>query len=137
MKFLQKSLEVSYAFHNPVWNKQIEHRCQHFSIIFNRNKILAIGRNKLKTTPLNLRNAPPKTSVIILSNKNTCAEFDAFRILRNRSNITGRLILVNVRIDRNGHIRNSHPCRFCQNLIRFLNFREVWYSTENGFKKYE
>jgi hypothetical protein len=46
--------------------------------------------------------------------------------------------MVNVRIDLNGKIRNSKPCPFCQNLLKFLDFREVWFTNDSGgFEKYK
>ena len=42
------------------------------------------------------------------------------------------LTLVNTRINRNNLLDFSAPCSGCSDMIRQLNFKEVWYSNANG-----
>ena len=47
-----KIIEVSYALINK---HNADLRCRHFSFIIDRNRIISIGLNSLKTHPLNLK----------------------------------------------------------------------------------
>ena len=125
MRFLQKSLEIAAALWSPRGNN-LEMRCFHVSVVFYKNRILAIGRNKAKSHPLNIRNIPLSKhgNTYYLNIKKTCSELSACQILKNKTNIlTKNCILVNVRIDQNGNIRNSRPCPSCSNLLNYFQHR--------------
>ena len=42
------------------------------------------------------------------------------------------LTIVNTRINRNNKLDFSAPCNGCSDMIKQLNFKEVWYSNANG-----
>lgn len=132
MKILERSVELARALYpNPFDSR----RCFHWSFLYLRNKLISVGENKDKTHPknrFNVRNFPPDT-------KATCSEFSAlFKAKKTLNNIRwNRLVLVNVRIDRGGKIRNSAPCAACQNLLRYFNVVEVYHTTDKDeFIKY-
>ncbi len=114
-------------------------RCQHFSFIFHKNRIITIGKNSNKSNPTNQKN--PKTGLNgeLVKDKYTCSELNAFIKFKNLTNIDfTKTNLVTTRIDRNGKIRNSKPCTSCQNLIKFLNPKKTFYSVDsNGDNKFE
>jgi hypothetical protein len=37
-----------------------------------------------------------------------------------------------LRIDRNGKLNISKPCRGCQSVISQFNLKEIWYSDKDG-----
>lgn len=116
-------------------------RCQHFSFIFHKNKLITIGKNSKKSNPTNIKNPKINEDGQKIKNKYTCSELHAFIKFKNTTNIPfNKVNLVITRIDRNGKIRGSKPCTSCQNLLNFLNIKEIYYTTdseaENEFQKY-
>jgi hypothetical protein len=43
-----------------------------------------------------------------------------------------RHTLVTFRIDRNDKVAMGKPCRHCQKLLNDVNFKEIYYSDEQG-----
>lgn len=134
MKILTRSLEIARAL-APTDFKKEERRCFHFSFIWKNSSLITIGQNNLKTNAKNRFNL--KENWIL--NKKTCSELAAFTKIKSTFNIDmwRRLSMVNVRIDRNGEIRNSHPCPACRNLIAYINPSSVWFTNNLGeFEQY-
>ena len=61
------------------------------------------------------------------------SEMDAI-IKLGMSNCTG-LTIINTRIDRNNEMAMSKPCRGCTDMLRQLNFSNVYYYNDIGFMK--
>ncbi len=120
----KRYVNLSYALVN-----QKAHRCFHTSFIVRKGKILAIGINQIKTHP----------KIRAYGYHSLCglhSELDA--ALKLGLTDCSNLTLVNIRIDGQNKVNMSKPCRFCQRLIRDLNFKQVFYSNEHGeFEKYE
>lgn len=108
-----------------------DQRCRHFSFILNKKKILAIGVNRQKTHPFNLkfnfvnrRNMPINDLVGVHSELNA--------LIRLGTDDVSGLTLVNTRVNRNNQIDFSMPCTGCQSFLRTLDFKRVYYSTKDG-----
>ena len=130
MKILDRSIEVARALYPSKFD---ERRCYHWTIVFKGSKLLAIGENKYKTSPRNLRNQTPNGWEI--QNKKICSELAAFTKIRTTyQNLNYRKVdVVNIRIDREGKIRNSMPCNFCQSLLgEYLGLRDLWHTNNDG-----
>ena len=127
-KKFKKAIEISYAI---AGKKKSNQRCKHFSFIFYKNKILSIGFNNYKTHPFNLKfNYVNRQKNKISSFVGTHSEMKAFLKL-GRKNCEG-LTLINTRINRKNEIDYSKPCRGCCDMIKILNFKEVYFSNKNG-----
>lgn len=123
-----KIMEVSYALINK---HNADLRCRHFSFIMDKNKILSIGLNSPKTHPLNLKyNYVNKNKEKISNIVGTHSELSA--VIKFGEEDCSGLILVNTRINRNNKLDYSAPCSGCSDMIKQLNFKEVWYSNANG-----
>jgi hypothetical protein len=110
-------------------------RCQHFSFILLKNKIISIGNNSKKTHPLNLKNRKTslRTGEDFSDQKHVCSEFSAINKLKNMTNIdTKKCILVNIRYNRNGKIALSKPCMSCENLLKYFSFKKVIWTDNDG-----
>ena len=62
------------------------------------------------------------------------SEADAVRRFK-RNNLIGKLEecdVYNVRVARDGSIKNSRPCQRCQNLLKKFSPRRVYYTNEEG-----
>lgn len=112
-----------------------DRRCWHISVLYDKNRILAIAENKQKTSPRNRFNL--KTFDVSL--KSICSELSLFLVAKSKFEKLDwkRLSMVNCRIDKNGNIRNSRPCGSCANLIKYLGLINIYYTNNNGdFEKY-
>jgi deoxycytidylate deaminase len=110
-------------------------RCHHFSFILNKKRVIAIGTNKPKTHPTNLKNRKlsARTGEDISDQKHTCSEFNAIIKLKRLTNIdTKRCNLVNIRFDRNKNLALASPCMSCRNLLKFHEFKNVFWTNSNG-----
>jgi hypothetical protein len=127
-----KIIEVSYALINK---HSADLRCRHFSFILQRNRIISIGLNSLKTHPLNLKyNYINKNKEKISDIVGTHSELNA--VIKLGEEDCSKLTLINTRINRNNLLDYSAPCHGCSDMIKQLNFQNVFYSTNNGdFKK--
>ena len=123
-----KIIEVSYALINK---HNADLRCRHFSFILDRTKIISIGLNSLKTHPLNLKyNYVNKNKEKISNIVGTHSELSA--VIKLGEEDCSGLTIVNTRINRNNKLDFSAPCNGCSDMIKQLNFKEVWYSNANG-----
>lgn len=98
-------------------------RCNHLAVIFKGNSILAIGENSHKTHPKTQIYGYPsfckihaELSACIRFGKEDCSKYS----------------IAVVRIDRNGKFNQSRPCPGCQNVLRQLNFRKIYFTNETG-----
>ena len=110
-------------------------RCNHFSFILNKKKIISIGMNLQKTHPTHLKNrkVSVRTGEDFSDQKHTCSEFTAIIKLKRLTNIdTKKCTLVNMRYDRNKKLALAKPCMSCFSLLRYHKFKEVLYTDDNG-----
>ena len=115
------------------WNELI--RCRHFSFILNKKKIVAIGTNQQKTHPTHLKNRKisVRTGEDFSEQKHTCSEFSAIIKLKNLTNIdTKKCTLVNLRYDRNRKLALACPCMSCISLLKYHEFKTVFYTDQSG-----
>jgi deoxycytidylate deaminase len=123
-----KIIEVSYALINK---HNADLRCRHFSFILDRNRIISIGMNSTKTHPLNLKyNYVNKDNKSISDIVGTHAELNA--VIRLGEEDCSRLTLINSRINRNNMLDYSAPCSGCSDMIKQLNFKNVYFSNAQG-----
>lgn len=123
-----KIIEVTYALINK---HNADLRCRHFSFILDRNRIISIGMNSLKTHPLNLKyNYVNKNKESISNIVGTHSELNA--VIKLGIEDCSKLTLVNTRINRNNMLDFSAPCSGCSDMIKQLNFKNVYYSNIDG-----
>ena len=123
-----KIIEVSYALINK---HNADLRCRHFSFIMDRNRIVSIGLNSPKTHPLNLKyNYVNKNNEKISDIVGTHSELSA--VIKLGEEDCSGLTLVNTRINRNNVLDFSAPCRGCCDMIKQLNFKNVYFSNIQG-----
>ena len=123
-----KIIEVSYALINK---HNADLRCRHFSFIIDRNRIISIGLNSLKTHPLNLKYRYVNKMKENISNiVGTHSELSA--VLKLGQEDCSKLTLVNTRINRNNMLDFSAPCSGCSDMINQLNFKNTYYTNSQG-----
>jgi len=107
---------------NTRWDEPL--RCWHVAFILKRNKIISIGVNVNKTHPWNLKYKYDSYKT------GTCAELAA--VIKSKSEDHCNHTMIVTRVNRNGILDNSRPCKGCQFLINQLKFKEVWFTNSNG-----
>jgi deoxycytidylate deaminase len=119
-----KIIEITYAL---ISKHNADLRCRHFSFILDRNKIVSIGMNNSKTHPMNLKyNYINKINEKISEIVGTHSELNA--VIRFGEEDCSNLTLVNTRINRNNLLDHSAPCCGCSDMIRQLNFKNVYHT---------
>lgn len=114
-------------------------RNMHCSMAIYKNRIISVGFNQKKTNPTNLRNKKINSSGVDYSQSGfTCSEYSCLNRVRRKTNISfNKITIINIRVDRNGKIRNSAPCRSCQDLFRWISLSKVYHTTDDGdFKSF-
>lgn len=105
-------------------------RCKHISFLLDGQKIVSCGKNcSRKSHPIGKLN----DSIF----NGTHAELSAIIKTRWRIDKLSKLTLVNLRFLKNGKIANSRPCKSCQKMLKSFGIKKIWYSTTEGFEKYE
>ena len=128
MKIFSKIREISFALLNE---HPSLHRCRHFSFILDGTKIIKIGFNRDKTHPKNLLYDYKNRKGEIMSNQiGIHSEMDAI-IKLGITNCSG-LTIVNTRINRNNKLDLSKPCRGCSDMLKRLNFKNIFYVNSSG-----
>ena len=134
---LEKSLKIAHqlfpASYNTALAESWTKKHFHYSFIFNRNRLLAIGQN-----------SPHKMNNKVMKFANRWgidhwrefpfkhAELDAIAKLWGKYHVDGSLKLVVLRLNKYGELRNSRPCRHCQTVLTALAIDKVWYSNTLG-----
>jgi len=128
LKF-ERIVEISYSL-KPI---EIDYRCFHLTFALKNRKIISIGMNNCKKThPKNrfLNHIDPVTKEHYGSNSHIHSELDC--ILKLRKTDCRDLTFVNIRIDNNGLLNLSKPCRGCNSLLKQVGFKRLYYSTGKG-----
>jgi len=99
----------------------------HTTFIVRKNRIQKIGINSDKTHPANLKYSyKGKDGTDIRRFIGLHSELSA--ILKYGKEDCSDCTFINVRIDRNGETAISKPCIGCQDLLRQVGFKKVFYS---------
>ncbi len=93
-------------------------------VIARGNRVAGIGFNKLKTTPKS--NHPYKS---------IHAELDAI-MNTNPTHLVGADLYI-YRETKSGELATAKPCQYCQQLIKMIGIRRVFYTSKNGYEAIE
>ena len=129
-KIQKQSIEIARAAFPADFGAR---RTLHFSFLYRGSKLLCFAENSEKTHARNRYNRKFLES-------GACSELNCFIKIKNKiSDLNwAKMTMVNVRLGRKMEVLNSRPCKFCENLVfNFLGIRDLSFSTENGFKKYD
>jgi hypothetical protein len=113
-------------------SRGVWHRCRHFTFVYRGQRLVSVGLNNPKTHPRNLlyryrdRKGGDISEFVSIH-----SEMSAVMRLDRPS---GRgLTLINTRINRRGSMDFSRPCPGCLDMICSMGFKEVYYTTREGF----
>jgi hypothetical protein len=129
-KIIAKTIKKSYANWNPVSSI----RCYHYAAAFNGNKMIAFAQNNP-----NEFNA----KAFYIGKKFNIQTYKKYPYPHAESHLISKLLhryntirtdwsMVVLRINREGRILLSKPCKNCQKILDVLNLKNVWYSDNKG-----
>lgn len=123
MKIIEKSVDMSLKLVNPSLSMY-----QHFSFVYIRNKLLAIGQNETdRTNYKSMKLAKRFRAVKPLQFPYIHAETDAISKLWGKVYLCHRHTLVSIRLNRHGELRVSKPCVDCSQVIDGLNLTCIYF----------
>lgn len=112
-----------------------QYRCFHVTVAFHGARMLAINTNKPgKTHTINLR-LPYRTKQGDSISDQIGIHSEVAAILNMGLDDCSHINFYNVRIDRNDEINLSKPCGGCQFLLDQVGYKNIFYSTPDGFER--
>jgi len=114
---MENILKMAY----PICLK-IPRQKKHVSLILHKKQIISIGTNSFKTHP--------EAKKIGYRFEEMHSELDAFTKIPDDLR-SKRLILVNVRFNKFGHLRMAKPCPLCLGWCTEI-FDDIWFTTNDG-----
>jgi deoxycytidylate deaminase len=121
MKILKRFEEISYALLPSTHTPEMKYR--HFAFLFNKNRILTIGYNQIKSHPFIHKYGYHKDSGI---------HAELSTIIRAREKDYSTYNMAVLRIDRNNRLNQSCPCRYCMGVLVNVGIKEIYHTTEAG-----
>lgn len=122
-----KSIELALAD----FEYDYETRCQVWSFAWYKGRVISIGKNNAKTHPLNLINQLKFSNGKIHYLKGSCAELVMFLKLKKTTRIDfSKIVICNVRLDKNKNICMAAPCDSCASLIKYIKPKKVFYTVD-------
>lgn len=106
---------------------QINRQKKHTSFVLHKRRIIAVGFNHFKTHP--------KAKELGYMFDDMHSELDAFRKIPKQF-LDKKLILVNVRYNKDGKMRMSKPCDTCESWCKEI-FHRIYYTTNEGIQELE
>ena len=113
-------MKIAYSF----WPTSRELPTSHFAFLIKSKIIEKIGINKRRTHP-EISKHPYHEGYVGIH-----AELDCLLKI-NKEDLSDYQILV-LRIDKNGKLNMSKPCRGCQSVLSQFNLKQIWYSDKDG-----
>jgi len=104
-------------------DNDVDLRCSHVSALYYKKRLLSLGVNQTKTHPLSFRLSG------LEHKKYLHAEINC---LKNTGGDLRKSTLYVVRVDRNGRLAQSKPCKFCEGYIKERGVGRVVYSIDGG-----
>ena len=128
-KIVQKTIKKSYAN----WRPTRAIRCYHYAAAFDNNKMIEFAWNN----PITL-----DAKAFKIGQKFNIKNFKEYPFLHAESHLISKLLhryntirsdwsMVILRINRNGRILLSKPCKKCQKIIDALDISKVYWSVDN------
>ena len=135
MNIIDQSLDIALSLlPKAKEERNTKNKFFHFAFGYSKNKLLAIGQNNPEKT---------HTQAVMLARRfNTelehpflHAETDLISRLWGKYYIDNSLRMVIIRLNKRGELRCSRPCERCDQIIKSLGIKKVWWSDINGFCK--
>ncbi len=130
-KIIQKSIKIARQLH-PASPRPGVRGFYHFAFLWNKNKLIAVGRNSEMPVAKALYFGKKFDLPNAKEYKYIHAEIDAFSKAWGKFYIDHKFSLVSLRLNNKLELRNAKPCSECSTVISALNLTDVAYSNEMG-----
>jgi tRNA(Arg) A34 adenosine deaminase TadA len=121
-RIIEECLDIARRNNTPEKHPEWKHY-HHYSFVVQHGKILDWGVNR-KSHPISILGYGEHTKM----HSETDAYFNAKGIL----DYSTYFEVVNIRLTNTGKIASSQPCPCCYALLKRVNCKRVWYSTNMG-----
>ena len=112
-------------------NEGFDTRTFHTTFLLKKNRLQKIGINLNKTHPANLKyNYFTKDGNDIRSMVGVHSELSA--ILKYGKEDCSDCVFVNIRIDKKGKLAMAKPCKGCQDLLKQIGYKKLFFTNEEG-----
>jgi hypothetical protein len=123
----ERYIEISKA----LMNEGFETKTFHTTFIIRKKRLQKIGINDNKTHPASLKyKYSGKDGLDIRNFVGIHSELSA--ILKYGKEDCSDCVFINIRIDRNGNLAMSKPCKGCQDLLNQVGYQRVYYTNIAG-----
>lgn len=123
----EKYVEITKA----LMNEGFDTRTFHTTFLLKKNRLQKIGINLNKTHPANLKyNYFTKDGNDIRSMVGVHSELSA--ILKYGKEDCSDCVFVNIRIDKKGKLAMAKPCKGCQDLLKQIGYKKLFFTNEEG-----
>jgi hypothetical protein len=123
---LLKCLDIAYKYNTPELHP--EWTCyKHYSFVIQNDKIVDWGTNR-RGNAITFFGYPKYSKIH--------SETDAYFKSKGIMNRDSPFEVINIRLSKNGSIKNSKPCKCCTAFLKKLGCRSIWFTTEIGFCKW-
>jgi deoxycytidylate deaminase len=120
-----RCLEITRA----LFRSDHSERTFHTTFILQRKHILSIGINHANTHPITLKyNYISESGVDIRDRVGIHSELSA--LLKLGEENTSKYDFLNIRLDKNGNVCYSKPCRGCQHVLSQFGYNRFYYTNE-------
>lgn len=127
MKFVDRAIKISFEMY-PFSEETFSHYC----FIFDKNRLISIGKNNTKTQSMKARYFANRFNIEHFKKYSYIhAEVGAIGKLWGKQVITGKERVVVIRVGKTG-LLNSYPCVNCSAILKSIGFNSVFHSTPKG-----
>lgn len=126
---INKAIEIAYAIcpENRINNGSL--RSSHVACLVKQDKIVKIGWNKNRTHP-KTKKFPYVNYRYSKFDVGIHAELDV--VLKAGVDDLSKYSIVVLRVDGNGKLNSSRPCRGCMSVLQQVGIAEIYYSDATG-----
>lgn len=133
MYIVDRSLTLAHKLFPQSYNNRERYRTFHFCFAWDKNKLVSIGQNDPHK-----ESAKALKMAKITNNKNRlkypflCAEIDCLSKMYGKIYIGAHIKLVVLRLNSRGELKNTKPCKSCQEVLDAFGVSEVYFSDGSG-----
>lgn len=132
MKFIKKSLQLSYQLFPVQYSPESGRRPYHFAFIFKKGVLVSFGVNSYQRCPKILRLARRFNVRKYTEYQYPHAETDAISKAWGKIHLDNSCVMTIIRLNRHGKLQDSKPCSYCQIVLDSLGIDKIWWSTKCG-----
>jgi deoxycytidylate deaminase len=132
MKFIKKSIQLSYQLFPSQYSQEKGRRPYHFAFIFKKGLLVSFGVNSYQQCPKILKLGRRFNIRKYAEYQYPHAETDAISKAWGKIHLDNSCAMTIIRLNRHGKLQDSKPCLDCQAILDSLGINKVWWSTKYG-----